>query len=413
LNFSAYIAKRITFNNKKKKLSESVLKIAVSVVALGMAVMIITVSVVGGFKHEIYKKLIGFQSHITIKNRDINNTFESEPVSANQVFYPSLEKESGISHIQRFATKLGIVKAETEVHGVVLKGAGKDYDWSFLKTHLTEGKIPDVLSESKTKDLLISQKTADILNYKTGDKVFIYFIQNPPKARDFIISGIYDTGMEEYDKAGVFCDIRHIQKINDWDENQVSGFEVFIDNFDDLNNMTQLVEGIVSGIIAEDGSMLQVSNFMKDNSFFVQWLKLSDMNVQVILLLMIFVAVLSMIAAMLTIILERTNMIGILKALGANNYSVIRIFIYNGSILILKGMFYGNLFGLIILMIQKFYKLIPLDSKLYYVDSVPVEFNVLNIVLLNAGVFIISALFLIFPAILAAKINPVKTINFK
>jgi lipoprotein-releasing system permease protein len=413
LNFSAYIAKRITFNNKKKKLSESVLKIAVSVVALGMAVMIITVSVVGGFKHEIYKKLIGFQSHITIKNRDINNTFESEPVSANQVFYPSLEKESGISHIQRFATKLGIVKAETEVHGVVLKGAGKDYDWSFLKTHLTEGKIPDVLSESKTKDLLISQKTADILNYKTGDKVFIYFIQNPPKARDFIISGIYDTGMEEYDKAGVFCDIRHIQKINDWDENQVSGFEVFIDNFDDLNNMTQLVEGIVSGIIAEDGSMLQVSNFMKDNSFFVQWLKLSDMNVQVILLLMIFVAVLSMIAAMLTIILERTNMIGILKALGANNYSVIRIFIYNGSILILKGMFYGNLFGLIILMIQKFYKLIPLDSKLYYVDSVPVEFNVLNIVLLNAGVFIISALFLILPAILAAKINPVKTINFK
>ncbi len=413
MNFSAYIAKRITFNNKKKKLSESVLKIAVSVVALGMAVMIITVSVVGGFKHEIYKKLIGFQSHITIKNRDINNTFESEPVSANQVFYPSLEKESGISHIQRFATKLGIVKAETEVHGVVLKGAGKDYDWSFLKTHLTEGKIPDVLSESKTKDLLISQKTADILNYKTGDKVFIYFIQNPPKARDFIISGIYDTGMEEYDKAGVFCDIRHIQKINDWDENQVSGFEVFIDNFDDLNNMTQLVEGIVSGIIAEDGSMLQVSNFMKDNSFFVQWLKLSDMNVQVILLLMIFVAVLSMIAAMLTIILERTNMIGILKALGANNYSVIRIFIYNGSILILKGMFYGNLFGLIILMIQKFYKLIPLDSKLYYVDSVPVEFNVLNIVLLNAGVFIISALFLIFPAILAAKINPVKTINFK
>jgi len=378
-----------------------------------MAVMIITVSVVGGFKHEIYKKLIGFQSHITIKNRDINNTFESEPVSANQVFYPSLEKESGISHIQRFATKLGIVKAETEVHGVVLKGAGKDYDWSFLKTHLTEGKIPDVLSESKTKDLLISQKTADILNYKTGDKVFIYFIQNPPKARDFIISGIYDTGMEEYDKAGVFCDIRHIQKINDWDENQVSGFEVFIDNFDDLNNMTQLVEGIVSGIIAEDGSMLQVSNFMKDNSFFVQWLKLSDMNVQVILLLMIFVAVLSMIAAMLTIILERTNMIGILKALGANNYSVIRIFIYNGSILILKGMFYGNLFGLIILMIQKFYKLIPLDSKLYYVDSVPVEFNVLNIVLLNAGVFIISALFLILPAILAAKINPVKTINFK
>ncbi len=413
MNFSAYIAKRITFNNKKKKLSESVLKIAVSVVALGMAVMIITVSVVGGFKHEIYKKLIGFQSHITIKNRDINNTFESEPVSANQVFYPSLEKESGISHIQRFATKLGIVKAETEVHGVVLKGAGKDYDWSFLKTHLTEGKIPDVLSESKTKDLLISQKTADILNYKTGDKVFIYFIQNPPKARDFIISGIYDTGMEEYDKAGVFCDIRHIQKINDWDENQVSGFEVFIDNFDDLNNMTQLVEGIVSGIIAEDGSMLQVSNFMKDNSFFVQWLKLSDMNVQVILLLMIFVAVLSMIAAMLTIILERTNMIGILKALGANNYSVIRIFIYNGSILILKGMFYGNLFGLIILMIQKFYKLIPLDSKLYYVDSVPVEFNVLNIVLLNAGVFIISALFLILPAILAAKINPVKTINFK
>jgi len=414
LNISVFIAKRITFSGKRKKdLSKSVLRIAISVVSVGMAVMLITVSVVTGFKNEIYRKLVGFQAHITIKNRDINETFETKPINKNQTFYPDITSEKGISHIQIYATKLGIIKSETEVHGVVLKGAGKDYDWTFLQENLTEGKIPDVKSEKKTKELLISEKTADLLNYKVGDKIFLYFIQNPPKARDFIISGTYNTGMEEHDKAGVFCDIRHIQKINDWDKDQISGFEIFIDNFNELDEMTLLVEDDVSSIINEDGTMLQVSNFIKDNEFIVQWLELSNINVKVILILMIIVAVLSMVAALFTIILERTNMIGVLKAMGANNLSIIKIFVLNGAFLIVKGLLFGNIIALLILFIQDYFKIIPLDPKLYYVDSVPVEFNLYNILLLNIGTLIISTLVLVLPALLASKINPVKTINFK
>ncbi len=414
MNISVFIAKRITFSgNQKKDMSKSVLRIAISVVAVGMAVMLITVSVVTGFKNEIYRKLVGFQSEITIKNRDINQTFETRPISKTQIFYPNITSQKGISHIQIYATKLGIIKAENEVHGVVLKGAGKDYDWTFLKQNLVQGKIPEVTADKKTKDLLISQITANLLDYEIGDKIFLYFIQDPPKARDFVISGLYNTGMEEHDKAGVFCDIRHIQKINDWNDDQISGFEIFIDDFSKLDEMTELVEGEVASIINEDGTMLQVSNFVKDNTFIVQWLELSNINVKVILILMIIVAVLSMVAALFTVILERTNMIGVLKAMGANNTSIVKIFVMNGAFLIAKGLFFGNIIGLSLLYIQHYFKLIPLDAKLYYVDSVPVEFNLSNILLLNAGTLIISTFVLVLPALLASKINPVKTINFK
>lgn len=414
MNISVYIAKRITFSsNNKKKLSNSVLRIAISVVALGMAVMLITVSTVTGFKNEIYRKLVGFQAHITIKNRDINDTYEAEPVSIKQSFYPNITSHKGISHIQVFATKLGIIKAKTEVHGVVLKGTGKDYNWDFLKEHLVNGRLPNVKTEKKSNEILISKTIADLLNYKLGDKVFVYFIQNPPKARAFVISGMYSTGMDEQDKMSVFCDIRHIQKINNWNKNQITGFEIFIDNFNELQSMTKFVEDEVSSIVNDDGSMLRVSNFIKDNEFIVQWLELSKINVKVILILMIIVAVLSMVAALFTIILERTNMIGILKSMGANNLTIIKIFIYNGAILIIKGLFFGNIIALIILYIQDYYNIIPLDPKLYYVDSVPVEFNFYHIALLNIGTLIISTIVLIFPALLVSKIDPAKTINFK
>lgn len=394
-------------------MSASVLNIAVSVVAVGIAVMIITVSVVTGFKHSIYKKIIGFQAHITIKNRDINETYETLSISKNQPFYPNLTSIKGINHIQIFATKPGIIKTKTEVQGIVLKGVGKDYDWNFLKNNLTKGKLPNVNSSEKTNDILISEKIANLLAYKLGDKMDIYFIQNPPKARRFKICGIYKTGMEELDKMIAVCDIRHIQKINNWSPDQISGFEVFIDNYVNPEVMTQKVQDEVASVISNDGSMLQVSNYLRDNTFIVQWLKLSDTNVAVILTLMIIVSVLSMIAALLTIILERTTMIGILKALGANNSKIISIFLYNGMFLILKGLAIGNILGFTVLFVQKYFKLIPLNPDLYYVDSVPVEFNLLYFLLLDAGTLIISVIVLILPSLLVAKIHPAKTINFK
>ena len=393
-------------------MSASVLNIAVSVVAVGIAVMIITVSTVTGFKRGVYKKIIGFQAHITIKNRDINETYETLPVSENQPFYPDITKIKGVNHIQVYATKPGIIKTKTEVQGIVLKGVGKDYNWDFLKENLIKGRLPDVNSDIKTNDILISQKTADLLAYNLGDKTDVYFIQNPPKARRFNICGIYKTGMEELDKMIIVCDIRQIQKINNWSKDQISGFEIFIDDYTDPEEMTQKIQDEVSSVINEDGSMLQVSNYMRDNAFIVQWLKLSDTNVVVILTLMIIVSVLSMIAALLTIILERTTMIGILKALGADNRRIISIFLYNGMFLILKGLIIGNVLGVSLLVVQKYFKLIPLNPDLYYVDSVPVDLNVLNFLMLDSGTLVISVFVLIIPALLVAKINPSKTINF-
>ena len=394
-------------------MSASVLNIAVSVVAVGIAVMIITVSVVTGFKHGVYKKIIGFQAHITIKNRDINETYETLPISKNQAFYPDITKIKGINHIQIYATKPGIIKTKTEVQGIVLKGVGKDYKQDFLKENLIEGKLPDVSGEKKSKDILISQKTADLLNYKVGDKMDVYFIQNPPKARRFTICGIYKTGMTELDKMIAVCDIRQIQKINNWNADQISGFEIFIDDYVNPEEMTEKVQDEVASVISDDGSMLQVSNYMRDNTFIVQWLKLSDTNVAVILTLMIIVSVLSMIAALLTIILERTTMIGVLKALGADNSKIISIFLYNGMFLILKGLLIGNILGITLLLFQKFFKLIPLNPDLYYVDNVPVGLNFPAFLLLDIGTLIISVFVLILPALLVAEIHPAKTLNFK
>lgn len=414
LNFPLFIASRISVSKEnKKKLSRSVLKIAVGVVAVGMTVMLITVAVVTGFKNEIYIKIIGFQSHISIKNRDINESFESTPISKNQKFYPNIIENKGIKHIQLFSTKPAIIKGKEEVSGIILKGTGKDYQLDFINKHIIEGKYPDVTAEDEQNEILISRKTADLLNYKVKDKIDIFFIQDPPKARRFVISGIYKTGMEEADKLFAFCDIRHINNINDWEDDQVSGFEILIDDINDLDDLTILVEDEISGIVSEKGSMLQVSNFMKDNEFIVQWLNLSDTNVVVILTLMIIVALLSMIAALLVIILERTNMIGILKTFGASNIKIIKIFVYNGSYLILKGMIVGNVIGLALLLLQKKYKIIPLDPASYYVDSVPVNFNLFDILILNSGTLLISALVLIVPALIVAKINPAKTVNFK
>ncbi len=293
MNFSFFTAKRISFSRKgKQKMSASVLNIAAGIVAVGIAVMIITVSVVTGFKHAVYQKIIGFQAHISIKNRDINETYETLPISKNQDFYPGIEDLNGIKHIQIFATKPGIVKAKNEVSGIILKGVAPDYNWDFLKNNLTEGRIPDVQAEKKTKDLLISQKTADLLNYHIGDNIDIYFIQNPPKVRRLKICGIYKTGMEKMDKLLAICDIRQIQRINKWQEDQISGFEIFVDDYANPEAVTKTVENEVASIINDDGTMLQVSNYMRDNTFIIQWLKLSDTNVAVILSLMIIVSVL-------------------------------------------------------------------------------------------------------------------------
>ncbi len=413
MKFEYYIAQRISFSKyNREKLSYRVIRIAISAVTLAVAVMLITVSVVTGFKKEIYNKMVGFQSHITIKNRDINSTYETLPISRNQDFISDFKNDKDIKHIQVYATKPGIIKAGNEVQGVVLKGVDTDFDWGFLNSYIIEGE-PFTIEKERSKDILISKKLATLLDYKIGDKVNIFFINKKPKGRAFIIKGIYKTGVDEFDKAFVFCDIKQIIKLNEWQSDKISGFEIFIHDFDKLKSKAAELRDITSVIIDEDGSMLQLSNFYENNEMLVEWLRLSDTNVIVILTLMILVAVLTMISALLTIILERANTIGILKALGATDSSVMRLFIYNGAIIIGKAMFYGNLFGFILLFIQYKFKLFPLNPDIYYISSVPVNFDIQNILILNLGVLAVSVLSMILPALLVSKINPAETVKFK
>lgn len=413
MNFENYIARRISFyKENKKKLSYRVIRIAISAVALAVAVMLITISVVTGFKKEIYNKVIGFQSHITIKNRDINSTFETMPVGRTNQIVEDLKSNSDIRHIQVYATKPGIIKSDDEVQGVVLKGIDKDFDWSFMKNYIVKGNAFTV-SDEMSKDIIISERLARLLNYKIGDKVNIFFLNKKPKGRAFTLKAIYNTGIEEFDKAFVFCDIKQIVKLNEWNDDQISGFEVFIKDFKKLDEKSLDIKLQASSYINNDGSMLLVTNFYENNEMLVEWLKLSDTNAVVILTLMIIVAVLTMISALLTIILERTSTIGILKAIGASDSSVMKIFIYNGAFIIAKAMFLGNFFALLLLALQKQFKLFPLDPEIYYIDSVPVNFDPQNIIFLNLAILAVSVFSLILPALLVARISTAETVKFK
>ncbi len=404
----------MNFSSQKKSiLAASVLQIATGVVAIGVVVMLITVSVVTGFKQEIYRKIIGFQSHISITHRDINESYEQSPVDVKQKFYKNISGKSWCKHIQTFATKAGIAKNKTEVSGLILKGLSKDFDPEFLSQNLIKGKLPRVDKAQKTQEILISRKIAELMNYDLGDKLDIYFIQDPPKVRRFSVSGIYSTGMEEMDKIFAFCDIRHIQKINDWGNEKVGGFEILTDDFSKIETYTQEVEDELASDITPLGTMLQAGNFMRDNPMTVQWLQLIDANVILILMLMIIVAVLSMIAALLVIILERTSMIGTLKSIGASNRTIVRIFLYNGLFLILKGMLWGNCIAFALLLLQKYFHFIPLNPSAYYVSEVPVHFDFVHILVLNICTLCINLLFLILPALAVAKVDAAKTVKFK
>jgi len=411
--FEFFIAHRfVTPNNAKHNISRSIIKISIVAISLGLAVMITAVAIVTGFKIEIRNKVIGFSSHINIVNHDTNSSYESQPIFKNQSFYPYIDTIQGIKHIQTFATKYGIIKTQTDIQGVVLKGVGSEYDWSFFNNYIVEGKPFTVVDTTKTNEVIISRYLANLLKLKVNDDLFMYFIQKPPRGRKFQICGIYDTGLEEYDKFFILADISHIQKLNNWADNQVSGFEIFIDNWDDLDPATALVEQLAGFKFLDDGSRLKVQNIKQLSPQMFDWLQLTDMNVQVILILMIIVAAINMVSGLLVLILERTRMIGILKALGTTDWSIQQIFLYNSIFLIAKGLFWGNLIGFAVCLIQKHFAIIRLDPASYYVSSVPINFDFFYIAALNVGTMLIILTVLIIPSYLITKISPLKAIQF-
>ena len=374
--------------------------------------MIISVAVVIGFKNEIRRKIAGFGSHIQIINYDSNNSFETIPVSKNQSFYPSLDSVYGIRHIQVFATKPGIIKTRNDIQGAIVKGIGSDYDWSFFQENLKEGDVFIVNDSVKTDEVLISRYLSSLLKLKVGDQFGMYFIDDKPRGRPFRITGIYETNLEEFDRQFILADIGHVQKLNNWTGDQVSGFEIILDDFSDIDYMTYVVNGIAGARFYEDGSKLRVINIKQKYPQIFDWLGLIDKNVWIILGLMLIVACFNIISGLLIMILDRTNMIGILKALGTENRTIQRIFLYQAVYLLIRGLFWGNLIGLSLCWIQHYFRILKLEQSSYFIDYVPIYFNGFYFFLLNLGTLLITFLVLQLPSIIISRISPVKTIRF-
>lgn len=375
-------------------------------IALGLAVMIISMAVVTGFQNEIRDKVIGFGAHIQVTNLDYNVSFESAPINSRQDFIEPLKNLSGIRHVQVFATKAGILKTDADIHGIVLKGIGPDFDWSFFGNRITEGKIIDLNDTIRSDEVLISKYMSNRLGIMPGNHIFVYFIQEPPAIRRFSVAGIYETGLEELDKMFILGDIRHIQRLNRWEPYQIGGFEILVDNFDEIEKISQGVFNLIPYNL-NARSIRQVYPQIFD------WLALLDMNVYVIIFLMVLVAGINMITTLLIAVLERTNMIGILKAVGASNRLVRKIFLYNAAFTIARGLFWGNLAGVVICLVQYYFGLITLPQDSYYVSVVPINLEITHIMLLNAGTFAVCMLMLIAPSMIVTRISPVKAIVFR
>lgn len=413
MNTELFIAKRLISGEKSStRISRPIVFIAIIGISLGLAVMIIATAIVTGFKNEIRDKVIGFGAHIQILNYDSNTSFETKPVIKNQEFYPQMVNLPGIKHIQVFGTKAGIIKTETDIQGVVLKGVGSDFDWTFFKRNLTDGVAFRVTDTIKTNKVLISKYIAQLLKLKVGDSFSMYFVQEPPRIRKFTVSGLYETSLEEFDKIYVIADIGHIQKLNNWSDNEVSGFEILLDNFEDLEEMTWVVQQEVGFGFEEDGSRLKIRNIIRKYPQIFDWLNLQDMNVWIILILMLIVAGFNMVSGLMILILERTNMIGILKAVGTQNWSIRKVFLYQSAYLVAKGLFYGNIIGIGLCLLQHYFGIIKLDESSYYLSTVPINFNLLYILGLNLGTLLLTVLMLIIPSYLISRISPVKAIRF-
>jgi len=405
MNTEQFIARRL-IKGGPGSFSAPVIRIAILSIVIGMAVMIVSVAIVTGFQKQIREKIVGFGSHIQIARFDSNNSFEFEPVSINQPFYHLLQKKEGVKHIQVFATKAGIIKTTDQIQGVVLKGIGSDFDWSFFKDKLIAGKLFPFSDTSIGTEVIISQNLADLLKIKVGDPVRMYFIiDNMARARKFTVSGIYNTGLAEFDLKFIFGDIRQIQKLNGWSSDLVSGFDVYINDFDQLEAMGKVV-------YSDAGYDLNARTIRDLYPQMFDWLELQDMNVIIILILMVLVSGMAMISTLLILILERTNMIGVLKALGARDLSIRRIFLYNAAYITGKGLLFGNIVGIAICLLQSHFGIIKLPQESYFMSVVPINLTFIHLLILNAGTLAACTLMLLLPSYIVTRISPVKAIRF-
>jgi len=413
VNLEYFIAKRIHFQQGRKNISRPAVRIATIGIALGLAVMLVAVAVVIGFKNEVRNKTIGFGGHIQITNFDNNNTYAMNPIKMDTSLINKIKSIDGVRHVEHFSTKPGIIKTDNDFEGIVIKGVGTDFDWDFFKKNLVEGQILDVSGKTPNNQIIISRYLCNLLGLKLGDSFYTYFIQDQVRVRKFKIVGIYSTNFIDYDKLFILSDMRQVQALNNWDSASFSGLEILISDFNRIDEIGDAVYDATANKFNKDGNAYTTLTIKQLNPQIFSWLDLLDMNVWVILLLMLAVAGFNMISGLLILILERTSMIGILKSMGATNWSVRKVFLYHSFFLIGKGMLWGNVIGLSLCAVQYFTGIIPLDPEAYYVATVPITFNWLYIFLLNAGTLLASILMMIGPSYLITKINPARIIRYE
>lgn len=406
MNFAGFISSRITFKSKRT-FSKLIVRIAIAGIMLGLGVMILSVAVIRGFKQEIREKVRGFAGDVQVVKTDNNVSYERSAFIDSAQYVKGIKATGGVTDVHPYATKPGIIKANGEIEGVILKGVDKNYNWSFLQSALVQGKIIDFRdSAAAMRQIMISQVTANRLKLKAGDDLWMYFVQEPIRKRKLKITGVFDVGVEEVDKTFVVGDLNLVRRLNNWNNGQIGGYEVRIKNFDD---MAHTADGIDSRI-----PIILRSYTLQDNyPTIFEWLNMLDVNIVVMLVLMIAVAVINMISALLIMILERTSMIGMLKAMGAGNWLIRKVFLYNAALLIGLGLLLGNALGLGLGLFQHYSHFFKLNQASYYMSFVPIKLQVMDILLLNAGTLVVCLLVLIVPSMLVTRITPVKAIRFK
>ena len=414
MNLPLFLAKRMYKGEETdKNASRPAVLIAMTGIAIGLAVMIITVAIIVGFKQEIRNKIVGFSGHAQVSNLHSPNSFESLPIMADDDLLSRISEHSQVSHLQRYATKVGMIKTDDAFQGMVLKGVGQEYDLSFLKTFLLAGEMPQFTDSVSSNQVLISKTIADKMQLAVGDKMDTYFVQENIRARRLTIAGIYQTNFSAFDSQFLITDLHLVNRLNGWEKGQVSGIEVMLHDYDQLVEASYILSDSFYNVSDSYGQSLCVRNVEQINSHIFGWLEVLDVNIWVILVLMIGISGFTMISGLLIIIIERTSMIGVLKSLGANNTTIRHQFLWFAVFLVGKGMFWGNVVGLGFYAIQHWFHLFPLDPANYYMDCVPVSLSLWHILLLNGGTLLASVLILILPSHLITRIHPATSMRYE
>lgn len=406
MNTELFITKRLAFDSQKS-FSRFIIGIATAAVTLSVTVMIVAVSLVNGFQHEITEKVYGYWGHVIITPFGFGQQYEGDrPVEKGQVDIPYIKNIPGVRHIQGFAYKAGIIKANNSIEGVVLKGVTADFDWSYFEHYLVRGHVFQSGDSVPNRSIVISKITAQRLEIDTGDHIEVHFIENIPRVRKLTVTGIYNTGLAEYDERFALVDAGMIQQLNDWDSTEFSGYEIFVDNKDDIDRVNQDIyyNSLSPEVISQ--------TIMEVNPNIFDWLELQSVNKYVIMGLMVVVAIINMITCLLILILERTNMIGMLKAMGATNQNIQKIFVYYGAYIVGVGLIIGNVLGLGLVAAQHFFGFIVLPEESYYVSVAPVQFSVGWYIAINIGTLLVCTVMLLLPSLLISRISPIKAIRF-